>query len=83
MDDSFARYGTSINVSDGTFALTRDDDKNWKARFNFRCVALDQSMLDGEMGGHRIQMQLKLMDRGKFLLVNRGCHWIQEYPFNR
>jgi len=40
-------------------------------------------ILDGQMDGHRVQMQFKLMDRGKFLLVSRGFHWIQEYPFNR
>jgi len=28
-------------------------------------------------------MQLRLVDRSKFLLVNRGFHWIAEYPFNR
>ena len=83
MDDSFARYGASINISDGTLALTKDDDKNWKARFNFRRPSPDQLILDGQMDGHRVQMQFKLMDRGKFLLVSRGFHWIQEYPFNR
>jgi hypothetical protein len=24
-----------------------------------------------------------MMDRGKMMLVSRGFHWIQEYPFNR
>jgi len=28
-------------------------------------------------------VQLQLWDRNKLLLVNRGFHWIQEYPFNR
>ena len=35
------------------------------------------------MDGHAVHMQLKLKDRNQFLLVNRGFHWIQEYPFNR
>jgi hypothetical protein len=26
---------------------------------------------------------LQLFDRGKFLLINRGFHWIAEYPVNR
>jgi hypothetical protein len=26
---------------------------------------------------------LKLLDRDKFTLVNRGFHWINEYPFQR
>jgi hypothetical protein len=28
-------------------------------------------------------MKLKLLDRNKFTLVNRGFHWINEYPFQR
>ena len=33
--------------------------------------------------GHKTHIQLRLRDRNKFLLVNRGFHWIQEYPYNR
>ena len=40
-------------------------------------------MLDGNMNGHQLQMQLQLFDREKLLLVSRGFHWIQERPFNR
>jgi hypothetical protein len=35
------------------------------------------------MDNHKMHMQLHLVDRNKFLLVNRGFNWIQEYPFNR
>jgi hypothetical protein len=83
MDDSFSRYGASINVNDKTLALTKVSDKNWKANFTFQRLAQDQLMLDGNMDSHKIHMQLQLADRGKFLLVSRGFHWIQEYPFNR
>jgi len=83
MDDSFARYGSSININDNTLALTKFGDKNWKANFTFQHVAPDQLILDGEMDSHKIHMQLRLVDRNKFLLVNRGFHWIAEYPFNR
>jgi hypothetical protein len=83
MDDSLARYGASINVNDKTLALTKVSDKNWKANFTFQRVAQDQLILDGNMDSHNIHMRLQLADRGKFLLVSRGFHWIQEYPFNR
>jgi hypothetical protein len=83
MDDSFAAFGSSINMNDKTLALTKNDDKNWKARFTFQRPAQDQLILDGEMDSHKIRMQLKLVDRNKFLLVGRGFRWIQEYPFNR
>jgi hypothetical protein len=83
MDDSLVRYSASINLNDKTIALTKDDDKKWKANFNFQRVAQDQLILDGEMDSHKLHMQLQLVDRSKFLLINRGFHWIQEFPFNR
>jgi uncharacterized membrane protein YphA (DoxX/SURF4 family) len=83
MDDSFAHYRASINAKDKTIALTKGSDKNWKASFTFQRAAEDQLILDGNMDSHKIHMQLRLVDRSKFLLLNRGFHWIQEYPFNR
>jgi hypothetical protein len=35
------------------------------------------------MDRHKVHMQLKLLDRKTFLLVSRGFHWVQEFPFNR
>jgi hypothetical protein len=39
-------------------------------------------MLDGTMDGHTVHMGLRRTDTS-FLLVTRGFHWVQEYPFNR
>jgi hypothetical protein len=30
-----------------------------------------------------IHAELTLVDPNSFLLVTRGFHWIQEFPFNR
>lgn len=83
MDDSLARYGVSINAKDNTLALTKDDDKSWKASFVFQRPTPERLILDGDMDGHKLHMQLELFDRRKFLLVSRGFHWVQEYPLNR
>jgi len=83
MDNSLAGYGAAINVNDKTIALTKDDDKNWKANFSWQRPSPDRLILEGQMDGHKTQMQLQLLDRKKFLLVSRGFHWVQEYPFNR
>jgi uncharacterized membrane protein YphA (DoxX/SURF4 family) len=83
MDDTYAGYGASINVNDKTLALTKGDEKNRKGDFHFQRPAQDQLTLDGNMDTHTVHMQLQLVDRNKFLLVNRGFHWIQEYPYNR
>lgn len=78
MDDSFAAYDSSINMNDKTLALTKGEDKNWRASFTFQRPAQDELILDGEMDNRRIHMLLQLVDRDKFLLVSRGFHWIQE-----
>ncbi|HEX3681874.1 MAG TPA: hypothetical protein VHU83_04975 [Bryobacteraceae bacterium] len=83
MNDSFASYRASINADARTIALTKPGDKNWKAKFTFQRVAPKQLTLDGDMDAHRIHMEFQFVDRNEFLLVHRGFHWIQEYPFNR
>jgi hypothetical protein len=93
MDDSFAgdphpdylalSYTALIDVKGKTVALAKGNDKNWKASFKYDRPAQDRLVLDGQMDGHQIEMQLTLLDRSKFLLINRGFHWINEFSFNR
>lgn len=83
MDDTMTGFGSTIDDKDKTISLTKPADKNWKAGFTFSRPAQDQLILDGSMDGHKVHMQLKLFDRNKFMLVNRGFHWINEYPFQR
>jgi hypothetical protein len=82
-DDTFTGYGSAINEKDHTIALTKPADKNWKATLAYTRLAPDQLVLAGLMDGHQVEMKLKLQDRDKFTLVNRGFHWINEYPFQR
>jgi uncharacterized membrane protein YphA (DoxX/SURF4 family) len=83
MDDTFLSLGSTIDANGKTIALTKSTDKNWKSQFTFQRPANDTLILDGEMDNHKMHMQLHLVDRNKFLLINRGFHWVQEYPFNR
>lgn len=39
--------------------------------------------LSGSANGQSIEAKLRKLRREDFLLVNRGYHWINEYPFNR
>ncbi len=82
-DDTFTGYGSAINEKDHTIALTKPADKNWKATLNYTRPASDQLVLAGAMDGHKVEMKLRLQDRDKFNLVNRGFHWVNEYPFQR
>jgi uncharacterized membrane protein YphA (DoxX/SURF4 family) len=82
-DDTFTGYGSAIAQKESTLTLTKPADKNWKASFTYARPAPDQLVLNGSMDGHQLQMKLKLLDRDKFTLVNRGFHWINEYPYQR
>jgi hypothetical protein len=35
------------------------------------------------MDGRKIRAQLRRVPQTDFLLINRGFHWINEFPFNR
>ncbi len=83
MDDSSTRYPAAIDAKRNTLALSKSDDKNWKADFVYLRPTSDRLLLDGEMEGHKVHLQLELVDANKFQLVYRGFHWVQEYPFNR
>ncbi|RKH57198.1 DoxX family protein [Corallococcus aberystwythensis] len=40
-------------------------------------------VVEGVFRGASVQARLKKVDASTFRLVDRGFHWIQEYPFNR
>jgi uncharacterized membrane protein YphA (DoxX/SURF4 family) len=80
MDNSIAYYGSTIDEKSHTVQINTGKAKG---KLTFQRPAPDRLILDGDMDNHKVNMQLHLFDRNKFLLVNRGFHWIQEYPFNR
>ena len=83
MDDTYARYSAAVDPKAKSIALTKGSDKNWKATLAYERPAQDQLVLDGTMDGHKVHMNLKLLDRSKLMIVSRGFHWISEYPFQR
>ena len=83
IDDSFLIYATSIDPRRHTIALTKFHDKHWRATLAFQRVGADRMIVEGNMDNHEMRAQLALFDRSKFLLVSRGFHWIEDYPFNR
>jgi hypothetical protein len=83
MDDTIPRYPAKIDGKGGTITLTKAGDKNWKAELKFQRAGADAMRMFGEMDGKPVMLRLRMMDRGKMMLVSRGFHWIQEYPFNR
>ncbi len=79
-------YAVVVDAKAKTLTLTKGPmtkDKAWRAVFAYSQPAPDRLVLDGVLDGHKIHAMTHREDRSKFLLVNRGFHWINEYPFNR
>ena len=83
MDQSFLRYGATVDTVNRTISLKKASDTSWKAVLSYQRPSPNRLTVAGDVDGKRIQMAMTLRDLNKFLLVSRGFHWIQEQPFNR
>ena len=81
-DDSFARFGVTVDSQSRTLALTKGNSKTWKASFSFERPSLDQLVLEGEMDGHKIRTQLRLLDSDTFRLLNSTFRWVRPHDQN-
>jgi hypothetical protein len=78
-DDSFARYGVSIDRGSGTLALTKGNSRSWTSRFSFDRPDDDRLILDGEVDGQRIVAQLRLVEPSAFPLLNSSFRWVRPH----
>jgi len=69
IDPKASVIGLSKGAATGTLRFQRPDPQHLT--------------LDGTLDQHAEHLELSLVDRNKLMLVSRGFHWIQEYPFNR
>lgn len=83
MDDSPAAYNADYNAAKDTVTLTRASEKNQAGTLIYSRPDADRVLLEGKLSGDMLTIKLREVDTTKFLLVNRGFHWINERPFNR
>lgn len=77
------RYLLNLDLSKKKFTLSERTDPKRTSEFTIERPQADLLLLDGKMDGRQIHAKLHLQPDGKYLLLNRGFHWINEYPFNR
>jgi hypothetical protein len=77
MDDTALTYPGTVDLAAKTITLHE------KGAFTIKQPAADRLVLDGTLEGKKLHLETTYFDRDRFLLVNRGFHWIQELPFNR
>ncbi len=76
MDDKIAYLQSSFDPKTNKLTLSKTGEFT-VARANGRLT------LDGHLGHDQIHIESTLLDCQSFLLVSRGFHWVQEFPFNR
>lgn len=83
MGDKRQRFVMSLDPVKRTMALSKRDDPSWKAALSFQRSGPGHLVLDGTMDGRKIHARLRQAEASRFLLLDRGFHWINEYPFNQ
>ena len=78
-DDSFARYGASIDRSNGSIALRKGNGRTWASRLTYDRSGNDRMTLAGEIDGRRIEAALRRVDPSAFPLLNSGFRWVRPH----
>jgi hypothetical protein len=77
------RYRIEIDTGGAKISLQKSQKAEDKTVLNYSRPEPDVLIIDGPWDGGTIHVKAHRMDTSKFLLTNRGFHWINELPFNR
>jgi hypothetical protein len=83
MNDSAQPLSTQVNERTRTLVVSRRNEPAWDGRLSYARPDSETLIMDGDLGGHKAHALCHRQPIPKFLLTNRGFHWINEYPFNR
>ena len=83
MNQNFDRYSVKVDSVNHTIALKSFVDSTMAGTLTYRRPAPNRLVLDGSLGGKRLQVAMTQYDLQKFFLLSRGFHWVQEFPINR
>jgi len=83
MNDSRHRYSLELDPAKKTLGLSPRQDPRQRSMFTYRQSAPGLLELDGTLDHQTIHAELRRVKEPSFQLINRGFHWINEYPFNR
>ena len=83
MSSSPQYFDLSVDSRSKSFNMRKPNEWMRRADFTYENPQPDVLTLKGEMDGHQIEARFRRSDESQFLLLNRGLHWINEYPFNQ
>lgn len=82
MDEATMYYRFRPDTLKKTIQLYSNDSTT-HYQFQYEMQDSLHYILDGSITGNPIHVVMKKRNLDDFLLINRGFHWINEYPFNR
>ena len=82
MDDSRVS-GTAVASDDNESITLQTNNSSVPSELTMDVIDQDFLTMSGNTQGQSLTVRLRRLDRGDFLLMNRGFRWINEYPFNR
>lgn len=83
MDQQFDRFSVKLDTVARTIGLKSLVDTAVHGTVKYQRPTPTRLVLDGDLGGKRVQLVMTQHDLNKFLLVSRGFNWVQEFPMNR
>ena len=83
MNDSTHSYAFKVDTLKRTIIMNSYTDTLNKYVFTYSKPKKDSLLIKGTYKKNTLMIGLHREDENKFLLVKRGFHWINEYPFNR
>ena len=82
MNDSMKFYSFQLDTLAHSAEMSSYKSPNNKSKLNYRSDSA-HVFLNGKIGNDSVEIKLNKYDRNKFLLLNRGYNWVNEYPLNR
>jgi hypothetical protein len=83
MNDHSKIYNVIVDTSKRTVQLTWRGDSTYKWNLSFAYPDSTHLVLKGTIRNDSVYIVMRKIDLNNSLLVSRGFHWINEYPFNR
>ncbi len=83
MNDSTQNYTFREDIKAHAIVMFTDADTSAKYHFIYSEHGKDSLMLKGKLGLDSIKISMKKFDMKNFKLINRGFHWVNEFPYNK
>jgi uncharacterized membrane protein YphA (DoxX/SURF4 family) len=83
MNDSVQRYLMEYDAAKPGLTLAPVGHPTDKSALSWSRPDAGRLVIEGKLASDALLVKMRRIDESKFLLVNRGFHWINEIPFNR